>query len=100
MLDNMYVRAYNVDMIKLKNENKKTEGGKMNEHSEVIRYKRLAAKYPTKINEFIGNARAALCSIALGRDFGESMENYLERNPETKRRHEAWQQVIGLLEKV
>ena len=26
MLDNIYVRAYNVDMIKLKNENKKTEG--------------------------------------------------------------------------
>lgn len=67
-------------------------------HSEVEEFEKLAAKNPEKIDKLITRARGALASIALGRDFGESMEDFISRNPSAKRRTEAYEQSIEILE--
>jgi hypothetical protein len=49
-------------------------------------YRNLSTKYPDRIPTFIARAGEELASIVIGRNFNESLEEYLHRNPTVKNR--------------
>lgn len=61
-------------------------------------YLNLAVKYPDKLNEIITRVREAMASLILGRNFGESMEDFFKRDKNASRRAKDLEAALSKLE--
>ena len=91
ILKYVYKDAKNPGIIKLTPEGKKflkdytaTIGKKQSKTER--HYLGLAIKYPKKLGQIIERVRGARASLVLGRNFGESVEDFFKRNKEVGER--------------
>ena len=55
------------------------------------KYRKLVEKYPDRLDKHLERAKDEAVSVVLGREFGETTEDYFERHPDVKRR---WDEVM------
>ncbi len=63
------------------------------------KYRELVRKYPDRIDKHLERAKDEKASIVLGREYGESFDNFLERRPDVKRRWDELTIAIKEMEK-
>lgn len=56
------------------------------EQPYLEKYRKLAKKYPARIDDHLERAKGEKASIVLGREFGEDFDSFLERRPDVKSR--------------